>query len=459
MGAEVVLFIIVAIVAIGAAAAMLASENAVHSALFLILNFACVAFLYLLLEAPFLAMIQIAVYAGAIMVLFLFVIMLLGAEKLPEGEKTRELRWLGPLGLTLASAFLIAAAWGLSQGGIDTQQPPPGQALVRFVNAAPENAEVPSGEGVNPALVALAQRNFDVYVNGTLVDSGVRFGEATSYAAYNPGDLAVTFSPTGTQVPFVTGTIPVSPDGLVTIVLHGASDSALTLTPVVSEAAPVGRNTGRVLVFNALPEPQAVTVIDLESELFNDSRKFETILADLPYGQASQPLDLSSGEQDWTVIEAGSEAVVRGGETRPVLLRLDGTLDIAPESAHLLVIAGDRTIDGADNPLRPVAFDLPESASYAYGSPQAVGIELFTTYILPLQLVAVLLLASMIGVIVLTVREEHTPKPNRALRRKVSRPLTSVIATQTGSDLTSGAPQLEAPKEAASEQSPEPVGD
>ncbi|HUN10346.1 MAG TPA: NADH-quinone oxidoreductase subunit J, partial [Aggregatilineales bacterium] len=81
---EAVLFGFVAFVAVLAAAFMLGSEQPVHSALFLIVNFACVAFFYLMLEAPFLAMVQIAVYAGAIMVLFVFVIMLLGAEKLIE---------------------------------------------------------------------------------------------------------------------------------------------------------------------------------------------------------------------------------------------------------------------------------------------------------------------------------------------------------------------------------------
>ena len=70
---ELVIFLIVGAVAIFSAVMMLVSENAVHSALFLILNFACVAFFYLMLEAAFLAMIQIAVYAGAIMVLFMFV--------------------------------------------------------------------------------------------------------------------------------------------------------------------------------------------------------------------------------------------------------------------------------------------------------------------------------------------------------------------------------------------------
>src|SRR5258706_11511772 len=97
MSLELVLFIIVAAVAIFSAAAMLISRNAVHSALFLVTNFLCVALFYLMLNAPFLAMIQITVYAGAIMVLFMFVIMLLGAEKLGRGQGP--FRWLAPAAL------------------------------------------------------------------------------------------------------------------------------------------------------------------------------------------------------------------------------------------------------------------------------------------------------------------------------------------------------------------------
>lgn len=88
MNGELILFLILALVAIATALGMLLSSNAVHSALFLVLNFVTVAVFYLLLGAPFIAMSQITVYAGAIMVLFLFVIMLLGAEKL-----TGEFKW------------------------------------------------------------------------------------------------------------------------------------------------------------------------------------------------------------------------------------------------------------------------------------------------------------------------------------------------------------------------------
>lgn len=77
-----ILFIILAAVAVLAALGMLLSRNAVHSALYLVLNFITIAVFFLVLNAPFLAMVQITVYAGAIVVLFLFVIMLLGADKL-----------------------------------------------------------------------------------------------------------------------------------------------------------------------------------------------------------------------------------------------------------------------------------------------------------------------------------------------------------------------------------------
>ncbi|MBI5933124.1 MAG: NADH-quinone oxidoreductase subunit J [Chloroflexi bacterium] len=96
---DLILFLILAVVAIATALGMLLSRNAVYSALFLVLNFATVAVFYVLLGAPFIAMAQITVYAGAIMVLFLFVIMLLGAEKTPGNPKWSD--YILPAGLAL----------------------------------------------------------------------------------------------------------------------------------------------------------------------------------------------------------------------------------------------------------------------------------------------------------------------------------------------------------------------
>jgi NADH-quinone oxidoreductase subunit J len=113
-----ILFILLAIVAITAAILMVRSQNAVHSALFLVLNFATIAVLYLILNAPFIAMVQITVYAGAIMVLFLFVIMLLGAERLQGVGGSGRLQ-LG-LALLLGASLLVSFLFALLQGDVNS---------------------------------------------------------------------------------------------------------------------------------------------------------------------------------------------------------------------------------------------------------------------------------------------------------------------------------------------------
>ncbi len=104
-----ILFIVLAIIAVGSALGMLLSRNAIYSALFLVLNFVTIAVLYLVLNAPFIAMVQITVYAGAIMVLFLFVIMLLGAERLGGVGSLRDWEWITAalLGALLVLVFVL----------------------------------------------------------------------------------------------------------------------------------------------------------------------------------------------------------------------------------------------------------------------------------------------------------------------------------------------------------------
>ena len=108
MSVDLILFLVLALVAVAAAIGMLVSQNAVYSALFLVINFGTVAVFYLLLGAPFIAMAQITVYAGAIMVLFLFVIMLLGAEKLAPGKV---LPYQRPMALGLAVVLAVEAVY------------------------------------------------------------------------------------------------------------------------------------------------------------------------------------------------------------------------------------------------------------------------------------------------------------------------------------------------------------
>ena len=100
----VIVFVLLAAIAIFAAVSMVFSRNAIYSALFLVLNLATIAVFYLVLNAPFIAMVQVAVYAGAIMVLFLFVIMLLGAERTREQVPQD---WQRPVGIVLGVALAV----------------------------------------------------------------------------------------------------------------------------------------------------------------------------------------------------------------------------------------------------------------------------------------------------------------------------------------------------------------
>jgi NADH-quinone oxidoreductase subunit J len=109
MTSELIVFLILSLVAISSALGMAFSRNAIYSALFLVLNFVTVAVFYLLLGAPFIAMSQITVYAGAIMVLFLFVIMLLGAESLTPLPQA--MPWQRPLAFILAVTLVVESVY------------------------------------------------------------------------------------------------------------------------------------------------------------------------------------------------------------------------------------------------------------------------------------------------------------------------------------------------------------
>jgi NADH-quinone oxidoreductase subunit J len=123
MTVDLLLFFILALSAVATALGMLLSRSAVYSAMFLVLNFGTIAVFYIMLNAPFIAMSQVSVYAGAIMVLFIFVIMLLGTELLPA---TKVLPWQRPLALFLAVMLAAEAIYMLFfRKATSGQVPPP----------------------------------------------------------------------------------------------------------------------------------------------------------------------------------------------------------------------------------------------------------------------------------------------------------------------------------------------
>jgi len=118
---NLVLWGILAALAVGSGLAVILIRNPIYCALSLVVNFFLLAVMYLLLRAEFLAAIQVIVYAGAIMVLFIFVIMLLNLG----GEETRDkLRVLRPLAFLLGLVLLVEVVAALRYRAYTVENPP-----------------------------------------------------------------------------------------------------------------------------------------------------------------------------------------------------------------------------------------------------------------------------------------------------------------------------------------------
>jgi NADH-quinone oxidoreductase subunit J len=131
-------FYLAALVAVGSTGLVITSLNAVHALLYLIVSFLAVAVVFFILGAPFIAMLEIIIYAGAIMVLFVFVVMILNLGPRAIEQEAGWLRprmWIGP---SILSAILIGELlylFGsdvLSQAGDVTVQAPKQVSVALF---------------------------------------------------------------------------------------------------------------------------------------------------------------------------------------------------------------------------------------------------------------------------------------------------------------------------------------
>src|SRR5436305_13939433 len=119
-------FYVLAAFILGFAVLVISTRNTVHSVLFLVLNFLAVAALYVLLTAQFLAVIQVLVYAGGIVVLYLFVVMLVNLKRPPEDHSSPQRHvWIG---FALAGVVLVELA-GIMMVGRLAPQPGPNMEL------------------------------------------------------------------------------------------------------------------------------------------------------------------------------------------------------------------------------------------------------------------------------------------------------------------------------------------
>jgi NADH-quinone oxidoreductase subunit J len=142
---ETVVFYLLAGLAIAASALVIGQRNPMYSVLLLIASFAALAGLYIQLDAPFVAVAQIIIYAGAIMVLFLFVVMLLNApqEDAAQWDQLHPLRHpaITRFGGLLATLLVVQLAWALARVA-ELDAPVGGQADAVAVSSVRELGRV-----------------------------------------------------------------------------------------------------------------------------------------------------------------------------------------------------------------------------------------------------------------------------------------------------------------------------
>jgi NADH-quinone oxidoreductase subunit J len=137
-------FMIVGTIAVASSILVVSMRNPVHSALFLLLTFLCVAVLFVMRSAEFVAAVQVLVYAGGIMVLFLFVVMLINYRHLPE-EPVLTKVWLGGIGVGLAVFLLFFTS--VRNGVYGDQVADPHKKLTTVTETTPYLVEHPSDPG------------------------------------------------------------------------------------------------------------------------------------------------------------------------------------------------------------------------------------------------------------------------------------------------------------------------
>ncbi len=443
------LFLIVSFVAVLAAGMMLTRQNAVHSALFLIVNFGCVAFLYLMLDAPFLAMVQVTVYTGAIMVLFLFVIMLLGAEA--TTDTSGRMRWLGFAGTAVAIILLLIFAFPLASNMLSDEraEPPATSARLRVINAIPGGDNEPftiedMGQTVTMAGIvtgtvmldsaddASADWRIDDVAYDYTRDAIANYAElpAGEYTAIAGVELA-GFATS----PMLSESLTLTTDSAHSAVFYENAEGVVAVALLEDDVRAPAVGKMRLSVFNAVTDRQ-VALVDVgqytarrslcEDDSCNSLIPHRVLIAHLPSGQQTS-LELEEGSYNLAFVDQDQ-----------AILRTLADYEAERGVIETRVLVREPGVPGSQGSYRAAVFTA--FAVPAFGSPESVGQVLFIDYVLPVMLVGMLLLVALIGVIVLARPDALAQAERRRInrRRRVNRPLVSVIAQQTGADVLSG---------------------
>lgn len=136
MNAELVVFVIFAIAALAGALVLVMARNPVYSAMGLLMTMFSMAVFYILNEAPFIAAVQVLIYAGAVMTLFLFVIMFIGVDKSFDPKET--IPFQRPIAIVLGVGLFILLALAAQGVWVTGQSLFAGEALGTIENVSDE---------------------------------------------------------------------------------------------------------------------------------------------------------------------------------------------------------------------------------------------------------------------------------------------------------------------------------
>ncbi|MCY3834450.1 MAG: NADH-quinone oxidoreductase subunit J [Chloroflexi bacterium] len=443
------LFLAVSFVAVLAAAMMLTRQNAVHSALFLIVNFGCVAFLYLMLDAPFLAMVQVTVYTGAIMVLFLFVIMLLGAET--TTDTSGRMRWLGLAGSVVAIILLLIFAFPIASDMLSDERATPldTSAQLRVINAIPgaEAEEFTVMEmGFAMPLVGTVRASVAVdALDESMPDrriENVVYNDSREnirrYIELAAGDytLAVGVSDGSyASGPVFIKDLTLAPGSATTLVVFENAEDLIDVGLLSDDLSAPTVGKMRLTLFNAVTDRQASLVevgqYTARRSLCDDSAcntliPHRRLIDQLPAGEHIS-IELDEGQYNLAFVDQDQN-----------ILRTLAEYQTARGRIETRALVREPGVPGSQASYRATMYDAVGVP--AFGSPESVGQVLFIEYVLPVMLVGMLLLVALIGVIVLARPDALAQAERRRInrRRRVNRPLVSVISQQTGSDALRG---------------------
>jgi len=405
------LFLLVGGSAVAAAVGMLLLRNAVYSALCLIYIMGALALLFLMLDAPFLALVQVAVYAGAVMVLFLFVMMLLGNQAISAGE--REIRGLPIIASIAATLFILVAGLAIQSGDVDSRAPPPTPPQLRVAQYLPAEA---AAEGV------------ELWIGGIETAADFGYGSVSAFTTLPAGQHTISLvAADGSRL--YEGNVNLAAGESASWLIYAGEGGAPRATRITEDGSHVSLRESRVALVNLSDRP--LSVYDTGSDRELDPARDPLWAAELAPGGASEKRLTERGSVDLAFVDLAT------GET---MLRTP-VLELAGGQSTLLVAAADATG-------RTVLHDHPAETADAFGSPAAVGHSLFRRYLLPFEMIGVLLLAALVGGIIVAQGQRREVR-RRDVRRRVARTLAAAIEAQVADPAvgsaageTTGAAQL-----------------